>query len=183
MTALRGKSKRRMLAGLAGLFLLGAAGAGIYGWGGDGASAGKSAGRGEDKSIWPVTLVTPDGAEHVYHLELAATAEARSRGLMFRQTLPEAGGMLFVWPEARVRNFWMKNTPLPLDILFFSDHFRLVSVTADTIPFSERRLSSGKAARYVVELNAGQARAKGFGTGSVLRMSDELQRWLARQHK
>ena len=141
------------------------------------------AARSEDRPTWPVTIITPEGDQHIYQLELAATAQARSRGLMFRQSLPESAGMLFVWPEAKLRRFWMKNTPLSLDILYFSEHKTLISLYEATTPFSKKGLPSGKAARYVVELNAGQARAKGLRQGSVLKLPDALVNELAGQFR
>lgn len=132
-------------------------------------------------ALYPVVIETPDGGRHVYHLELAATPETRSRGLMHRKQMPEMNGMLFVWPDEQKRSFWMKNTPLSLDILFFSADRKLVSLHQDTTPFSEALLLSGPAARYVVELNAGQARASGLDKGSVLVLPDELVRRLVRE--
>lgn len=141
--------------------------------------SGLSEARAEDRTTWPVTLITPEGAEHIYHLELAATAKARSRGLMFRTKLPEAGGMLFVWPEEKMRSFWMKNTPLSLDILYFSEPKKLISSYEYTTPFSMRGLPSVKPARYVVELNAGQAQAKNLRQGTVLKLPEALVATLA----
>ena len=137
----------------------------------------------QDRPTWPVTIITPDGAEHIYQLELAATAKARSRGLMFREALPETAGMLFVWPGAGKRIFWMKNTPLSLDILYFSADKKLISLYEHTTPFSLEGLPSGRLARYVVELNAGQARANGLRRGSVLRLPDALAEELAQQFR
>lgn len=137
----------------------------------------------QGKPTWPVTIITPDGEEHFYQLELAATAKDRSRGLMFREALPETAGMLFVWPGAKKRSFWMKNTLLSLDILFFSSNKKLVSLHEHTTPFSLEGLQSGQPARYVVELNAGQARANGLRRGSVLRLPDALVEELAQQFR
>jgi len=137
----------------------------------------------QDRPTWPVTIITPEGAEHIYQLELAATAKARSRGLMFRTELPENGGMLFVWTEEKKRSFWMKNTPLSLDILYFSEDMRLISLYEYTTPFSIKGLPSGKAARYVVELNAGQAQIKGLRRGSVLSLPEAVVNEVAQQEK
>lgn len=123
---------------------------------------------------YPVSIITPDGSEFVYRLELAATPDARSRGLMYRTDLPENGGMLFVWPDEKERSFWMKNTPLSLDILFFSSERKLISLYESTTPYSQKRLLSGLAARYVVELTAGQAGARGLREGSVLQLPEKL---------
>ena len=91
--------------------------------------------------------------------------------------------MLFVWPGASKRSFWMKNTPLSLDILYFSADKKLISLYEHTTPFSLEGLPSGRPARYVVELNAGQARANGLRRGSVLRLPDALAEELAQQFR
>lgn len=132
-----------------------------------------------DPSRYPVSIITADGTEFIYQLELAATPEDRSKGLMFRTELPQTGGMLFVWPDEKQRSFWMKNTPLSLDILFFSAEKKLATAHLSTTPFSEEYLASGGPVSYVVELNAGQAQANGLHTGSVLRLPDILVRRLA----
>ena len=132
-----------------------------------------------DPARYPVSIISADGAEFIYQLELAATPEDRSKGLMFRTDLPQTGGMLFVWSDEKQRSFWMKNTPLSLDILFFSVEKELVTSYQSTTPFSEEYLASGVPVAYVVELNAGQAEANGLHTGSVLRLPDILVRRLA----
>ena len=70
-------------------------------------------------SSYPVVIQTPEGRQSIYQLELAATPAARRLGLMHRDELGAVDGMLFVWPEEDYRIFWMKDTPLSLDILLF----------------------------------------------------------------
>ncbi len=135
-----------------------------------------------DMASYTVAVQTPEGREAVYQLELAATPAARRQGLMNRYELSDVDGMLFVWPEEDYRSFWMKNTPLSLDILFFSSELTLVSRHENTIPFSTEQLPSGKTARYVVELKAGQAELHGMKTGSLLILPDALMRALDSQN-
>ena len=95
--------------------------------------------------------------------------------------LGNVDGMLFAWPDEDYRNFWMKNTPISLDILFFSSNLALVARHDNTVPFSVRGLPSGKPARYVVELRAGQAEIRGIKKGSLLILPDALMRALDNQ--
>ena len=157
---------KRMLVMLQGLILVAAI---ALGWGAGWAG----------EARYPVQIIPPGGAAVTYYLELAATPEDRQDGLMYRTDLPQTGGMLFAWPEERPRSFWMKNTPLSLDILFFSEDRILVSAHLATRPYSEARLRSGTPAQYVVELRAGQAEAKGLDIGSVLRLPDALEHRLS----
>ena len=108
----------------------------------------------------------PDGT--VLTLELALTDEERARGMMFRPSLPSDRGMLFVFPDTRRRSFWMKDTLIPLDIVYLDPAGHVVSVSADAAPCYEEPcpnyLSSGPAAA-VLELNAGAAASHGVVEG------------------
>ncbi len=134
-----------------------------------------------DLASYPVVIQTPEGNQFHYLLELAATPAARQKGLMNRYDLGSGDGMLFVWPGEDHRSFWMKNTPISLDILFFSSELTLVSRHENTIPFSKKRLPSEKPARYVIELTAGQVELRGLKTGSLLILPEVLMRALEGQ--
>ena len=134
-----------------------------------------------DLASYPVVIQTPEGNQFHYLLELAGTPAARQKGLMNRYDLGSGDGMLFVWPREDYRSFWMKNTPVSLDILFFSSEMTLVSRHENTVPLSKKRLPSGKPARYVVELTAGQAKLQGLKTGSLLILPEALARALDSQ--
>ncbi len=102
------------------------------------------------------TLMVRSGdREHRFEVEVAATDRERAKGLMFREEMAADHGMLFIFEGEGDRYFWMKNTPLPLDIIYISAAGRIVSIAADTTPFSEEVVPSGAPARYVLELNAG----------------------------
>lgn len=95
-----------------------------------------------------------------YSVELAEDDASRAQGLMNRTEMAADHGMLFVFQDDAPRAFWMKNTKIPLDMLFFDEQRRLVSVQRDVPPCLAdpcRGYSSGAPARYVLELNAGQA--------------------------
>jgi uncharacterized protein len=112
-------------------------------------------------------------AGHRIHAEIADTEAARERGLMFRTHLAANYGMLFIYPDARIRNFWMKNTLIPLDILFFDANKRLINISADTPPCKTATCPtypSNAPAQYVLELRAGMAADLNIRRGAVLRI-------------
>jgi uncharacterized protein len=106
----------------------------------------------------PVTTVELGG--QTFTVEVAADDYSRMRGLMFRDTLAQDHGMLFVFDSEQPLAFWMKNTRIALDILYFDEGLRLVSIAANTPPCTTPfcpSYPSGRPARYVLELNAGIA--------------------------
>jgi len=108
------------------------------------------------------------GTSTTVEVEVAATAAARERGLMFRQELPSSSGMLFLFPQEADHAFWMRNTPLSLDIVFIGSDRRIVGIAADTVPYSERHLRVGKASRYVLEVGAGFCARQGVRVGDCV---------------
>ena len=88
-------------------------------------------------------------------IEIAESPEAQAQGLMYRRSMPARGGMLFVDPEESMRSFWMKNTPLSLDILFVTQDGEIVNIEKRTTPFSETNILSTGPAQFVVEVRAG----------------------------
>ena len=110
---------------------------------------------------------------HRFMVELALTPEDQALGLMFRDAMPADRGMLFIFPDQRMRSFWMKNTRIPLDILYFDEQLRLVSVSENAKPCRTPRCTSYPStgpARYVLELNAGQAARLGVQPGDELEL-------------
>src|SRR3972149_5955922 len=92
-----------------------------------------------------------------YRVEIADDAAARTRGLMHRKYLPEDQGMLFDFHADEQLSFWMKNTHIPLDMLFIDGRGVIRKIVSNTEPLSTRAIPSGQPARYVLELNARQA--------------------------
>ena len=88
-------------------------------------------------------------------IEIADDDYSRSFGLMFREKLPFSQGMLFIFEDDDVRYFWMKNTPLPLDMIFVNKDKKIVKIRKVTKPFTLQSYSSESPARYVVEVNGG----------------------------
>jgi uncharacterized membrane protein (UPF0127 family) len=88
-------------------------------------------------------------------IELAQDEAKRELGLMYRDKLAENQGMLFVFEDEATRSFWMKNTVLPLDMIFVNGRNEIVTIHKNTTPYSEQSYTSTKPAKYVVEVNAG----------------------------
>ena len=106
-----------------------------------------------------------------FSVEIADTREKQALGLMFRDEMPADQGMLFIFPNEAPRSFWMKNTRIPLDIMYFDKDLNMVSISADTQPCRVSRCPSYPSiapAKYVLELNAGTASGLGVGPGDRL---------------
>ncbi|MBM3551589.1 MAG: DUF192 domain-containing protein [Alphaproteobacteria bacterium] len=113
-------------------------------------------------------IVTSTG-EHLFKVEVADTPEMRARGLMFRKSMPGDRGMLFDFRSEGPVSMWMKNTYIPLDMVFIGRDGRVVGVAADAEPLSERIISSPAPAYAVLELNAGVARRISLAPGDQVR--------------
>ena len=103
-----------------------------------------------------------------FQVEVMDDEAERARGLMHRPQLDKFSAMLFVYERERPLSFWMKNTLIALDILFFDSQGRLVNIRADAIPGDETPLRSTGPAQYVLEINAGLAAALKMGPNTVL---------------
>lgn len=110
-------------------------------------------------------VVTADNIAWTFHVDLAVTPAQRSRGLMFRKTMADDEGMLFLYTREAPRSFWMKNTYLPLDIIFLDRHGVIVSIAADARPLDEKTIPSGLPAAGVLEVLAGTSRRLGLEPG------------------
>lgn len=115
-----------------------------------------------------LVIVTDDDARHTFGIYLATNFDQQRRGLMFVRELPERTGMLFVYEAEMLHSMWMKNTYIPLDIVFARRDGTVSSVIHDTEPLSLDSLSSLEPVTYVLELNAGVARRYNIDTGSRL---------------
>ncbi len=115
----------------------------------------------------PLVAVTP-GGEKSFAIEVADDAGERSSGLMFRETMADDRGMLFVFEQTQPVGFWMKNTPMPLDLIFIAEDGTVRAVKPG-IPLSEAVISPGEPIRFVLELKAGTAEKAGIVDGTKLR--------------
>ena len=104
-----------------------------------------------------LSIETAAGAEHAFQVEIAETPEQRAQGLMFRRQMAADAGMLFLFGGSQVRGMWMKNTLIPLDMLFIDETGKIVRIEERTVPHSERAIVSGGPVSAVLELNAGTA--------------------------
>ncbi len=110
------------------------------------------------------------------NVELAIQPQEWARGLMFREKLGEHEGMLFVGDREEPRSFWMKNTLIPLDIIFVSADREVVRIAEKTVPLSEEGIPSGEPAQYVLEIKGGQASKLGINIGDHLEFLFDLDK-------
>lgn len=104
-----------------------------------------------------------------FAVEVADDAAERARGLMFRESLPRSSGMLFVYEGPQRATFWMKNTLIPLDMVFLDPEGRVLGVHAMARPGDETIIDGGPGVRAVLEINGGLAARLGIAAGSELR--------------
>jgi uncharacterized protein len=110
-------------------------------------------------------VLKTDSGEHSYSVEVADTDRERARGLMFRRSLPDTSGMIFLYEPPQPVGMWMRNTYIPLDMIFIAADGTVRRVAANTEPFSTDIIASGGPVAAVLELNAGQAARIGVKPG------------------
>lgn len=134
------------------LFLLGC----LVAWTGCGASEG----------LTPVRILAPDGAlRGEFQAELASTPAQLAQGLMYRQELGPDRGMLFIFPEVTQTSFWMKNTLIPLDMIFIGADRKIVSIVENAAPQTTTPRSAEGPFQYVLEIEGGRSAALGLRPG------------------
>jgi uncharacterized membrane protein (UPF0127 family) len=117
-----------------------------------------------------VAVIETANGPHRFAIEIADTPEERAQGLMFRETMAADAGMLFDYGfDQQGVAFWMKNTPLPLDMIFIRSDGTITQIAADTTPFSLEPVPSALPVRFVLEVNAGTAKRLGLKPGDRLR--------------
>lgn len=129
-----------------------------------------------DQAFVRDAIVIEASAGECYHFEvyLALTGEQQRRGLMFVRDLPPFTGMLFAYAEPAPRSMWMKNTFIPLDILFIRTAGGVSSIVRHTEPQSLRSIASIEPVTYVLELNAGVTENLGIDERSRVLLPDAL---------
>ena len=114
--------------------------------------------------------VAPIGATpHAFRVEVARTPEQQERGLMFRTQMGADEGMIFPYSPPQAVSFWMKNTVIPLDIIFIGADRRVLNIAANAVPYSEASLWSAGPVSAVLELNGGRAAQLGIVAGTPIR--------------
>ncbi len=112
--------------------------------------------------------IVAGGERHLFRIEMAITPDERSRGLMNRRELAPDAGMLFDYGKPRFVSFWMKDTLIPLDMMFIKDDGRIARIAKRTIPLSLAAVPSGEPVRAVLEVNGGTADRLGIGPGDTV---------------
>ncbi|TCK28173.1 hypothetical protein EV667_2171 [Ancylobacter aquaticus] len=118
-------------------------------------------------NVEQLTILTKAGPLGI-EIEMAVTPAQRSKGLMYRTELAPNAGMLFDFGAEQPIYMWMKNTYIPLDMLFIRSDGRIASITTDTVPLSTATISSQVPVKAVLELPAGTVRAKGIAVGDLI---------------
>jgi uncharacterized membrane protein (UPF0127 family) len=119
----------------------------------------------ESNAGGPHVVLHGTGGDVTVPVEIADTQAERSLGLMYRKDLAANAGMLFLFEETSVHGFWMKNTPLPLDMLFIDEQLTIVGIVADAEPYTTVARSVGVPSRYVLEVHAGFSARHGVRAG------------------
>jgi uncharacterized protein len=115
-------------------------------------------------SVQPLEIVTKNGVQ-VFSVEMATTEQEKETGLMYRKELPDGKGMLFDFSPEQQVSMWMKNTYIPLDMIFIRADGRIVRIAENTEPLSTKIISSGGPAKGVLEVIAGTAKKYGIEPG------------------
>jgi uncharacterized membrane protein (UPF0127 family) len=115
--------------------------------------------------VIPLTI-SQNGKVHNFRVELARTLDQQEKGLMFRTAMGADEGMLFPSDQPAQRSFWMKNTVIPLDIVFIGPDHMISNIAANAVPYSLDPINSEGAAIAVLELNGGRAAQLGFTRGA-----------------
>jgi len=117
----------------------------------------------------PLTITTADGQTHKFTVEVASTPDQQSYGLMNRQSMPADHGMIFPYEPAQPVAFWMKNTLIPLDMIFIAPGGRILRIESNAVPLSLEPVGSGDVVEAVLELNGGRAAQLGLAAGDQVR--------------
>ena len=123
---------------------------------------------GETQKTEPLVIETAKG-QRSFDVEVVREESARNRGLMFRHAMPADHGMLFDYDPPQNIAFWMKNTYIPLDIIFIGADGRIITIAQNTTPLSLERIPSGGSARGVLEINGGVSAKLGIAVGDRVR--------------
>lgn len=118
--------------------------------------------------VIPLTVTTTSGQRHTFRVEVAATGAEQQRGLMFRTEMGADEGMIFPLAQVRMASFWMRNTVIPLDIIFIGPDNKVINISANAVPYSEESRPSVAPAAAVLELNGGRAAELGIGPGATV---------------
>lgn len=122
-------------------------------------------------ALAPVTIAQGNKV-HKFNVEVARTPEEQQKGLMFRTSLPKDGGMLFPFEQPKVASFWMKNTLIPLDMIFIRTDGTIDRIAENTVPESLEPVASGGEVAAVLELAGGTSAALGIDESAKISWTD-----------
>ncbi|TDQ29111.1 DUF192 domain-containing protein [Zeaxanthinibacter enoshimensis] len=103
-----------------------------------------------------------------FDIEIADNEYETQTGLMYRASMEKDRGMLFIFPDERIHSFYMKNTQIPLDILYLTSDMKVASIKENAEPYNETSISSGVPVQYVLEINAGLSQELGIEAGDSI---------------
>jgi uncharacterized protein len=112
--------------------------------------------------------------DKTFNIEVVSSSLDRSKGLMFRTSLEEDKGMLFIFPSSSRHSFWMKNTYIPLDIIWINEALEIVHINKDTQPCKDtcNSITPDNAAKYVLEINSGLVEKYNFKLGDKVEIKE-----------
>ena len=122
----------------------------------------------KEGELWVLNSMRAGDTLGYFDIEIVDKDYEITQGLMYRKSMKKDRGMLFKFPDSRMRSFWMKNTHIPLDIIFIKTNGEIVNVQSNTRPFSEQSIPSTVPAQYVLEVNAGRALDLGWKPGDLI---------------
>jgi uncharacterized membrane protein (UPF0127 family) len=129
-----------------------------------------NSGAGDQLPRGQVTIRSATGT-NTFDVELALDETSRAHGLMYRREVPASAGMLFVFDEEEPHSFWMKNTLVPLDMLFISNGGTIAAIIENAEPLTTSPRNPNVLSRYVLELRGGTAFARGIRVGDAVEMA------------
>lgn len=115
-------------------------------------------------------VIISDGTHHEFKVEIMRKSHERARGLMYRKHMDHDAGMLFDFGRQLTARMWMRNTFIPLDMLFVQEDGKIINIAQNTVPHSEEILSSISEVRYVLEINGGISEKLGIKAGDHIEL-------------
>jgi uncharacterized membrane protein (UPF0127 family) len=116
----------------------------------------------------PMVILGRDGRRHDFTVEMAITPDHQTIGLMFRTEIAANEGMIFDWGRPRESSMWMRNTLIPLDMLFADPTGRITRIHDNAVPLDETSIDGGEGVQFVLEINGGMAARLGITVGDVM---------------
>lgn len=117
-------------------------------------------------------IISSDSAQVKIDIQIANTEFDRQLGLMYRKSMDENQGMLFIFPDVQVRSFWMRNTEIPLDMIFIDTSKTILNIAKNTTPYADISYPSSGPAKYVLEVKGGFADRHNISSGDKVEWTE-----------